>query len=279
MPWKSQEATMPTAFEVGPFTIHYYSLVILVGIIMALLLTGWQVRKDGRTLDFLLDAVPWIFLGAILGARIWHIFTPPDSMVARGITTRYYLTHLLEALAIWKGGVGIIGAILGGSLALWIYAQRVNEIASDWLDILAPGSALAQAFGRWGNYINQEVYGLPSNLPWAITIDPQHRLPGFSQIATYHPLFVYESLWSLLNLAFLLWIKGRYGDKLKSGSLFLVYLIFYGIGRVGLEFLRLDISSWQGVDLNQTAMSLVVIIASFLLYNRQRRDSEEPELA
>lgn len=270
---------MPTGFEVGPFTIHYYSLIILIGIIMALLLTARQVKKEGKELDFLLDAFPWIFLGAVLGARIWHIFTPPDSMIARGITTRYYLTHLLEALAIWKGGIGIIGAILGGSLALWIYARRVDGATSYWLDILAPGIALAQAFGRIGNFINQEVYGLPSNLPWAITIDPQHRLPGYSQIATYHPLFAYESLWSILNLVFLLWIRGRYGEKLKSGSLFLIYLIFYGVGRVGLEFLRLDISSWQGLNLNQTAMSLVVISACVLLYNRQRRDSEEPEPA
>jgi phosphatidylglycerol:prolipoprotein diacylglycerol transferase len=270
---------MPTGFEVGPFTIHYYSLIILIGIIVALFLTGSQVKKDGKTLDFLLDAFPWIFLGAVLGARIWHIFTPPDSMVARGITTRYYLTHILEALAIWKGGIGIIGAILGGALALWIYARRVDEVASYWLDTLAPGIALAQALGRWGNFINQEVYGLPTKLPWAITIDPQHRLPGYSQIATYHPLFAYESLWSIINMALLLWIKSRFGEKLKSGSLFLIYLIVYGIGRIGLEFLRLDISSWQGLNLNQTAMSLVVISACFLLYNRQRRDSQEPELA
>jgi phosphatidylglycerol:prolipoprotein diacylglycerol transferase len=267
---------MPTGIQLGPFTIHYYGLVILVGIGTALFLTDRIAKKEGKTLGFLLDALPWIFIGAILGARIWHIFTPPDSMVARGITTRYYLTHLLEALAIWKGGVGIIGAVLGGSLALWIYAHRRGERASIWLDIIAPGIALAQAIGRLGNFINREVYGLPSKLPWAITIDPPYRLTEYSQIATYHPLFAYESLWSLLNLVFLLWIKRRLGEKLNPGSLFLIYLIFYGVGRVGLEFLRLDISSWQGINLNQIAMSLVVISAGVLLYNRQRRDSVEP---
>ncbi len=267
---------MSTGFELGPFTIHYYGLVILVGITAALFLTGWNAKKEGKTLEFLLDAFPWLFVGAILGARIWHIFTPPESMIARGITTRYYLTHFLEALAIWKGGVGIIGAVLGGSLALWIYARRKGETASTWLDIIAPGIALAQAFGRLGNFINQEVYGLPSNLPWAISIDPQHRLPGYSEIASYHPLFAYESLWSLLNLVFLLWIKNKLGEKLNPGSLFLIYLLIYGTGRVGLEFLRLDISSWQGINLNQIAMSLVVIIAGVLLYNRQRSDSGDP---
>ena len=270
---------MPTGFKLGPFTIHYYGLVILVGISAALFLTAKQAKKRGKNLDFLLDALPWIFIGGVLGDRIWHIFTPPESMVARGITTRYYLTHLLEALAIWKGGVGIIGAVLGGSLVLGLYAKRKGESAAVWLDILAPGIALAQAFGRWGNFINQEVYGLPSKLPWAIFIDPQHRLSGYNQISTYHPLFFYESLWSLLNLAFLLFIQAKFGEKIKSGSLFLIYLLFYGAGRIGLEFLRLDISSWQGINLNQIAMSLVVFIASFLLYNRQRRQSGDSEQA
>lgn len=270
---------MPTGFQVGPFTIQYYGVVILVGITAALLLTSWRAKKQGKTLDFLLDALPWLFLGSVVGARIWHILTPPDSMIARGITTRYYLTHLLEALAIWKGGVGIIGAVLGGALVLWLYARRKGESAAIWLDILAPGIALAQAFGRWGNFINQEVYGLPTDLPWAIFIDAQHRLPGYNQVARYHPLFLYESLWSLLNMAFLLTIQAKFGDKLKSGSLFSLYVVFYGIGRIGLEFLRLDKSSWQGVNLNQIAMSLVVIIASILLYNRQRSQSGDADLA
>lgn len=270
---------MPTGFKLGPFTIHYYGIVILIGITAALFLTAKQAQKRGKNLDFLLDALPWIFIGGVLGARVWHIFTPPESMVARGITTRYYLTHLLEALAIWKGGVGIIGAVLGGSLVLGLYARRKGESAAVWLDILAPGIALAQAFGRWGNFINQEVYGLPSKLPWAIFIDPQHRLPGYSQISTYHPLYLYESLWSLLNMAFLLFIQAKFGEKIKSGSFFLIYLLFYGVGRIGLEFLRLDISSWQGINLNQIAMSLVVFTASFLLYNRQRKHSGDSEQA
>ena len=270
---------MPTGFVVGPFTIRFYGLLILAGMSAGFVLTAREAKKEGKDLGFLLDALPWLFLGALLGARIWHIFTPPESMVARGITTRYYLTHLLEALAIWKGGIGIIGAVLGGSLVLWAYARRKGESASLWLDLLSPGMALAQAVGRWGNFINQELYGLPSNLPWAIFIEPKHRLPGYGEISTYHPLFLYESLWSLLNMACLLWIKARLGERLKSGSLFLIYLIFYGVGRVGLEFLRLDISSWRGINLNQIAMSLVVIMASVVLYNRQRKQAGESRQA
>ncbi len=261
---------MSTGFKLGSFTIHYYALLILLGMFLGLLLTRKRASNKGRSMDFLIDSLPWVFLGGILGARIWHILSPPQSMVANGITTRYYLTHLLEAIAIWKGGIGIIGALAGGVLALWIFSRKRGELFSEWLDILSPGLALAQSIGRWGNYINQEVYGLPSDLPWAIPIELQYRMPGFTEFATYHPLFLYESIWSLLNMFFILWFGRKYQEQLKSGSLFLIYLIIYGLGRIGLEFIRLDVSMWQGVNLNQTAMLVVVITACFLLYNRQR---------
>jgi len=261
---------MTTGIKLGSFTIHYYALLIQMGMLLGLFMTWRRAVNRGKTMDFLFDALPWIFVGGILGARIWHILAPPQSMVAHGITTRYYLTHLLEAIAIWKGGIGIIGAMAGGGLALWIYARRKNAPFTEWLDIISPGLALAQSIGRWGNFINQEVYGLPSDLPWAIHIDLQHRKPGYAEFATYHPLFLYEAIWSILNVFFLLWIGRKYQAQLKSGSLFLIYLIFYGVGRVGLEFLRLDVAAVLGVNLNQTAMLVVVITASFLLYNRQR---------
>ncbi len=266
---------MSTGFNLGPFTIHYYGIVIIMGISVAMILVSREAARRNTKLDFLLEALPWIFVGGVIGARIWHIFTPPQSMVARGITTYYYLTHLLEAIAIWKGGIGIIGAVLGGSAALIMYARAKGVEAATWLDILAPGLALAQAFGRWGNFINQEVYGLPSNLPWAITIDSQHRLSGYAQISTYHPLFLYEALWSLLNMVFLLFIGRKYQNRLVTGSIFLIYLIFYGVGRVGLEFLRLDVSSYRGVNLNQAFLLLVVIAASFLLIRLQKRSRGE----
>jgi len=266
---------MSTGFNLGPFTIHYYGIIIIIGIAVAMILVSREAARRNTKLDFLIEALPWIFVGGVIGARIWHIFTPPQSMVARGITTHYYLTHLLEAIAIWKGGIGIIGAVLGGSAALILYARAKRVKAGIWLDILAPGIALAQAFGRWGNFINQEVYGLPSNLPWAITIDSQHRLSGYAQISTYHPLFFYETLWSLLNMVFLLYIGRKYQNRLVTGGIFLLYLIFYGVGRVGLEFLRLDVSSYQGVNLNQAFMLLVVIAASLLLTRLQKKSRGE----
>jgi phosphatidylglycerol:prolipoprotein diacylglycerol transferase len=244
--------------------------MIVLGIIAALYLMYREVSHRKGSLDFFIDALPWLFIGGIVGARIWHIISPSQSMVARGITTRYYLTHLNEAIAIWKGGVGIIGAVLGGVVALLIFAGVKKVPAAEWLDITAPGLALGQAIGRWGNYINQEVYGLPSNLPWAIHIDPQHRLPGYEQISTYHPWFLYESIWNILNMVFLLLLARKFPGELKPGTLFLSYVVFYGMGRVGLEFLRLDPSTFRGVNINQVFMAAAVLSASIVIYLRQK---------
>ena len=269
---------MPTGFNLGPITIHYYGIIITLGILIAMVIVSREAARRDKTLDFLIDAIPWIFLGGVVGARLWHILTPPQSMVNHGITTRYYLTHLLEAVAIWKGGAGIFGAVIGGTIALSIFARKKRETVSIWLDIIAPGLALAQAVGRLGNFINQEVYGLPSDLPWAITIDPMNRLPGYELVESYHPLFLYEAIWSVLNMAFLLWVGRKYQDRIKSGSIFLIYLIFYGFGRVGLEFLRLDISSFQGININQVFMAVVVLVAGVLFIIRKKKDPGEPSI-
>lgn len=261
---------MPTGFNLGPITIHFYGLIIMIGVLAALGLAGRQARLWGKDPEFLLDAFPWVLLAGLVGARIWHILTPPQSMVRQGITTRFYLTHLEEAVAVWKGGLGIYGAVIGGALALWIFSSLKKESFLLWADILAPGVALGQAIGRWGNFINQEVYGCPTQLPWAIYIDPAHRLAEYQEAAFYHPLFLYESLWSLLNMAVLLVVSTRYRQVIRRGNLFLGYVVIYGLGRFGLEFLRLDISSAGGVNINQVFMLAVVFAVGVVLIVRQR---------
>ena len=261
---------MPTGFTLGSITIHYYGLIIILGIFLGLVLTAKEAARRGKSLDFLIDTLPWIFLGGILGARTWHILTPPKSMIDHGITTRYYLTHLNEAIAIWKGGIGIFGAVMGGTAALFIFGRVKNVPTAEWLDITAPGLALAQAIGRWGNFINQELYGLPSELPWAIRIDSQHRLAGYADFSTYHPLFMYEMIWSTLNMALLLWAGRKFQDQLEPGSIFLIYLMFYGVGRFALEFLRLDISTVWGININQAFIAFVFVFAGVVMYMRQK---------
>jgi phosphatidylglycerol:prolipoprotein diacylglycerol transferase len=199
-------------------------------------------------------------------------------MVAQGITTLYYLSHPLDAINIRQGGLGIPGAIIGGALALYFFCRRRKINFLMLVDIAAPGLALGQAIGRWGNFVNQEVYGAPTNLPWAIFIDPQHRVQGFQQFERFHPLFLYESLWNLANMALLLWLGRRYVKNLQHGDIFLVYLIVYPIGRFLLEFLRLDSSQVAGINANQTVMLIVALAASVILYLRRRRNPKQ-ELA
>ncbi len=191
-------------------------------------------------------------------------------MVAQGITTQYYLTHPLDMIDIRKGGLGIPGAVGGGVLAMWLYLRRKKLSLVTWLDITVPGLALAQAIGRWGNFFNQELYGAPTNLPWKIYIDPAHRLPGFENVAYYHPLFLYESLWNLANMAVLLWIGRHFKDRLKNGDIFLGYLVIYPVGRFLLDFLRLDASRVVGINANQTLAAIVAVVAAGLLGWRHR---------
>ena len=273
---------MSTGFQIGPLTIHYYAALIVLGIIAAAILSYFEAKRRGENPEVIFDSMTWIVIGGVIGARIWHILTPPASMVAQGITTQYYLTHPLKALAIWNGGLGIPGAVAGGVLAFYLYARKRSVDFSTWVDILAPGLALGQAIGRWGNFINQEVYGRPSTLPWAITIDPAHRLDAFMQYETYHPLFLYESLFNLANMGFLLWISRKFQDRLKPGDVFLSYLVTYPVFRFFMEFLRLDSSFIGGINANQALMLVIAVCAfGFILWRHckdklkpQRRDEE-----
>jgi phosphatidylglycerol:prolipoprotein diacylglycerol transferase len=262
---------MSTGFDIGPLTIRYYGVIIMVGVLAAAWLSDREARRRGKNPDLVWDGLIWVLIGGILGARVWHILTPPPSMVEQGFTTRFYLTHPLDAIAIWNGGLGIPGAVIGGLIALYIFTRRRDVSFAEWTDIVAPALALGQAIGRWGNFINQELYGLPTDLPWGIHIDPQFRLPEYAQNSTFHPLFLYESLWNLGNMLLLLWIGRRYKERLHHGDLFLVYLIVYPVGRFLLEFLRLDSSQVAGVNANQTLMLIVAILSGAVIFWRHRR--------
>lgn len=261
---------MAEGIRIGPLTLNYYGMIIMAGVIAAAVLSHYEAKRRELNADIIWDCLPWVVLGGVIGARIWHILTPPASMVEQGVTTWYYLTHPLDAIAIWRGGLGIPGAVAGGALALYLYTRKHEISFLLWVDIIAPGLALAQAIGRWGNFINQEVYGRPSNLPWAITIDPRYRLPEYRDIATYHPLFLYESIFNLLNMGFLLWLTRKMAHRLKQGDVFLSYLVTYPIFRFFLEFLRLDASLVGGVNANQTLMLLIAMAAAGLIVWRHR---------
>jgi phosphatidylglycerol---prolipoprotein diacylglyceryl transferase len=261
---------IPIPFMNQSFYIYFYGILITLGVVVATLLARTEAKRRGQDPEIIWDMLFWVVIAGVVGARIWHVLTPPPSMIAQGITTQYYLTHPLDMIDIRKGGLGIPGAVGGGVLAMWLYLRRKKISPITWLDITAPGLALAQAIGRWGNFFNQELYGAPTNLPWKLYIDPAHRLPGFENVAYYHPLFLYESLWNLANMAILLWLGRRFADRLKAGDIFLGYLVIYPVGRFLLDFLRLDASRLVGINANQTLAAVVAVAAAGLLVWRHR---------
>jgi len=259
-----------TGISLGPLLFPWNGLLIMIGVAAGGALATLEAKRRGHDSEIILDFILPAMIWGTIGARLWHIFTPPLSSLQLGLTTRHYLTHPLDLLAIWIGGFGFPGALMGGILALFLFAKINKYKFSDLADILAPSIALGQVIGRLGNFFNQELYGLPTNLPWKISISPEHRLSGYETIEFYHPLFAYDSLLNLINLAFLLWISRKYEDTLKPGSLFLIYLLNASIIRFVLEFLRLDVATYNNVNLNQVFMLVTAILSAVLLRLRLR---------
>ncbi len=259
--------------QIGSIFIHFYGFVLMLGTVLGGVLGTVEAKRRGYDPEIVWDLLVWLIIGGVAGARLWHILTPTPSAIESGRTTLYYLTHPLDAIAIWNGGLGIEGAIAGGLIALYFFARRNRLSLLDWMDIGAPSLALGQAVGRWGNFFNQELYGKPTDLPWKLYIDPAHRLNGYQSVAYYHPLFFYEFVLNLLNMLFLLWVARRFVDKLKKGDLFLLYMVIYPLIRFVLEFLRLDPSYVGGVNINQAIAGVVAVLAVAALIWRHRSGS------
>lgn len=262
---------MPEGFFIGQFEIRYYGIILMLGAVAGAFLATREAKRRGHSPEIVWDLMIYLLIAGIVGARLWHILTPPPSS---GITPGWYFTHPLDALNIRKGGLGIPGAVIAGVIVLYFYSRKYKLNFAEWTDIAAPGLALGQAIGRWGNFVNQELYGAPTNLPWKIYIDPDRRLAEYSNVEYYHPLFLYESIWNLANMALLLWISRRFGDRIKKGDIFLIYLIVYPIGRFLLDFLRLDASMVGGININQTIMGVVAACAGLALFMRHRSRRE-----
>ncbi len=250
--------------HIGIFYIRYYGLILMTAALIVAFTAETLARRRHLDTEIVWDLFLWVVIGAIVGARIWHILTPPQSMQEMNppITTFWYLTHPFDAINLTKGGLGLPGALIAGALTMWIYLRRKKLSFGVWGDIAVPGIALGLAFGRLGNFVNHELYGLPSNLPWAIYIPPEARLPQFATVTRYHPLFLYESLLNIINFGILLWLGEKFRNSLKAGDLILVFFVNYGIIRFGLEFLRIDQSLVYGMDINQALAAAVAIIAA-----------------
>lgn len=257
--------------QLGPLCFRFYGLILMLGAFSAALVARHLLKRSGKDPELVWDGLIWALVFGVIGARLYHVLTPSKTLLEMGIDRNYYFQHPLEILSIWKGGLGMPGALLGGVLGLWIFARRRKVNLALILDAAAPGVALAQAIGRWGNFVNQELYGPPTDLPWAIKIDYANRMAGYKEFETFHPLFLYESLWNLANFGLLFWLWLRFRDRLKLGDYFLIYLITYPVGRFLLEFIRLDYVPLGVLNLNQIFMLGVALVSAVVLILRHRR--------
>lgn len=265
-----------TGIVIFGLKIAYYALLMCLGAFLAAIIASNEANRRHCDTDVIWEILPWCLIAGLIGARLWHVLTPSASSLVDGKNP--YFLEPLKIFNVRQGGLGISGAVIGGLVAAWIYTRIKKLKLATWLDICAPGVALAQAIGRWGNFFNQEIYGLPTSatkFPFAIYIDPAHRLSGHLLQAYYLPVFFYESIWNLVNLAILLWLPRKLGDRMKPGDNFLVYLLVYSTGRFFLEFIRLEYSPVAGININQTFMAVVGIVSLTALLLRHRKNKDK----
>ncbi|MBX3064008.1 MAG: prolipoprotein diacylglyceryl transferase [Anaerolineae bacterium] len=260
--------------HLGPLYIRFYALIAISGALIAAWIIAVRAKRRGLDPNHVWDGLFWALIPGLIGARLYHVLTPSPSMMelVNGQYVNPYFQNPLRIFEIWNGGLGIYGGIVGGVIGIYIYARRYKQPILQWLDLVAPAVALAQAIGRWGNLINQELYGAPTDLPWAIYIPPEKRLPEYLQFERFHPLFLYESLWNLAAFFLLIWISNRYQDRLKRGDIVLMYLMQYPLVRFLLDFVRLD-SNGSGVLTTAQVVSLATFVfAGAVLLWRHRDD-------
>ena len=221
----------PIIFEAGPFAMRWYGLFIALGIAVGTFVVYRELERKGHDGTLALDALFFVIPLGFIGARVYHVLTDYDL---------YAGDPFPGVFEVWNGGLGIYGAIVGGFLGALIFARIRGISLLMFADAAAPGIILAQAIGRWGNYFNQELFGRPSDLPWAIRIAPENRPSGFEDAAAFHPTFLYESIWNVLVFFVLLYVARRFASRLKDGDIFLLYVSLYSVGRFFVEALRID---------------------------------------
>jgi len=256
--------------SLGPLTLRWGGLLLALGLACGALLAAYEARRRSHEPELIYYLFMPVTMWGLVGARLWHVLTPPLSSVQLGLTTGHYLTHPLDMLALWVGGFGIFGAILGGMFGLFLFSRKYELPFWEISDLLAPGLALALAIGRIGNYFNQELYGLPVDPPLGIFIQPSSRLFGYEQIEYYHPLFAYEAFLNVISMVLLLWLARSFSERLKPGDLFLAFLGLYSVTRFLLEFLRLDVAFVGGVNINQVFFILLFLFAGGVMIWRHR---------
>jgi prolipoprotein diacylglyceryl transferase len=248
--------------EVGPFTIRFYGLMLLLGILAAVFVSGKRWVSWGGDWDLVTRCAMWGVAAGIVGARLYHAITSWDE-----IPDEWW-----GIFAVWKGGLGVWGGVLFGVAAGAIVAKRAGANVPLFADAVAPGILLAQAIGRLGNYFNQELFGTPTTLPWGLEIDPGNRPSGYEQDETFHPTFLYEIVWDVIGVAVLIAL----GRRLRPGGIFFLYVVWYALGRATWEEqLRIDPSSYVlGMRLNfWIAIGVFLVGLAGFVWSQRRRDA------
>jgi phosphatidylglycerol:prolipoprotein diacylglycerol transferase len=269
----------PTIVEIGPFALRWYGLLMATAVIAGAVIASREIARRGKNPEDLWDMLIWVLIPAFIGARLYYVFIQ-SPRTAEGIG--YYLSNPGKILQIWGGGIHIFGAFIFGGIALWLFTKIRQLPTLIFLDAVAVGLPLAQAIGRWGNFINQELYGPTTTWPLGLRIDPEHRIPPYNDLVTYpdstrfHALFLYESVWNLIGFGLLFWISHKFQKRLKPGDLSLVYLIWYPLGRFFIEFLRTDSWFFPGTPFNVVhVLSAVAIVGGTItLFVRHRQVAE-----
>ena len=261
-------------WHLGPLPIRAYALCIIAGVVVAIWLgeKRWVARggRPGQVGDIAIWAVPF----GLVGGRLYHVITDWRLYFGEG-------REPISALYVWQGGLGIWGAIALGALGAYIGARRHNAKFPPLADALAPGIAIAQAIGRWGNWFNQELYGRPTSLPWGLEIDQAHREEGYEDPGLlFHPTFLYEFVWNLGVAGLVIWADRRF--RLGHGRAFALYVMGYTAGRGWIEYLRIDVvqgSDVFGLRLNVwTSIVLFLLALGYFLWSRRKHPGREDEV-
>ena len=250
-----------SVWQLGPIPIRAYALALIAGIIAACWIAEARLRARGAPKWAVLDLAVWAVPFGIVGGRLYHVFTSPDAYFGAD-------GDPCKIVAVWEGGLGIPGAIVLGAVGVWAGCKQLKLKFSLVADAIVPGIPVAQAIGRLGNWFNQELYGTPTEVAWAVEIDLRHRVAGYSQYATFHPTFLYELVWNL-GVALAVWLADRKW-KFGAGRAVALYVALYGIGRFWIEGMRIDpAEAFAGMRLNQW-MSVIVVVAAVMYLLRVR---------
>ncbi len=241
------------SIPIGPLDLRLYGLLIAAGVIAGVWVAGRRLEKVGIDASVVSDMMVWVLPAGVIGTRVYFVAT----------NWHRYSDDLGSAFRLWEGGLGIPGGVLAGVIVGVWWLRRHDVPIPPVFDAAALGIPTAQIIGRWGNWFNQELYGRPTEVAWALEIDPDHRITGYEAFATFHPTFAYEILWNIGLLAVLFWIDRK--NILRPGALFAVYLIGYGIGRIMIETVRIDpVNEYFGIRAHIWAM--IVFIAAAAIY-------------